>query len=226
MKGLTGEMRGQGLSIVLTAILLNGICLGFEDEGFQWWSTVGGSFGIAKNWKGTYEQEIRMGDDGGNFYYEHTDAGFVYSGLAKWLDVGANFRYISEKNDENGWVQENRPHLNATLKGRMFGLSVSDRNRIEYRDREEEKDVWRYQNKLTVTFPFELTALKLKPYVADSIFITLNDDNIDENRVYSGFICGLTEWLDLDLYFMWDTSRSDGEWKDIKVLGTSFKLRF
>lgn len=220
------KVSGQVLSITLTTILVSGVCLGFEDEGFQWWSTVGGSFDVAKDWKGMFEQQLRMGDDGGNFYHEHTDVGFVYSGIGKWIDLGANFRYVSEKDNENNWMQENRPHLNVTFKGYIFGLSVSDRNRVEFRDREEADDVWRYRNKLTVKFPFELTALKLKPYVADEIFITLNDDNVARNRLYLGVVFGLTEWLDADIFFMWQASRSGEEWKDIKVLGTALKFRF
>jgi hypothetical protein len=108
----------------------------------------------------------------------------------------------------------------------MFGLSVSDRNRFEYRDREDEDDVWRYRNKVTVKFPFELTLLKLKPYVADEIFITLNDDNIDRNRFYAGASFGLTKGLDMDIYYMWQASRSAEEWIDINVLGTGLKFKF
>jgi hypothetical protein len=114
----------------------------------------------------------------------------------------------------------------VTLKGKLFDCSVSSRNRIEYRDRTGTEDVWRYRNKFTVKLPFELTVLKLKPYTADEIFVTLNDDNIDRNRLYFGVILPLGEGVDADIYYMWQASRSGGEWKDIEVLGTGLKFSF
>ena len=174
----------------------------------------------------TFQQEIHLGDDGGNFYYEHSDLTFTYSGLAEWLDLGAGFRLIYEKDSSDEWQRENRPHLNVTLKGNMFDCSVSSRSRIEYRDRTAKEDVWRYRNKFTVKLPFELTSLKLKPYAADEIFITLNDDNVDRNRIYIGAVLPLGESVDLDIYYMWQTSRYSDGWKDINVLGTGLKFKF
>jgi hypothetical protein len=220
------KRRNGILCVVVINVLLSGVCFGYSDKGFQWWNTTGVSFDVAKDWKCTFEQEFRLGDDGGNLYYEHQDLGFVYSGLGEWIDLGANFRYISEKSRNDDWVQENRPHLNATFKWSMLGLWVSDRNRFEYRDREEEEDVWRYRNKVTAKFPFELTPLKLKPYVADEIFITMNDDNVDKNRFYAGASFELTKGLDMDIYYMWQASRSAEEWIDINVLGTALKFTF
>ena len=220
------KRRNGIMCVVVTNILLSGVCFGYEDEGFQWWTSAEASTELAKDWKATFQQEMRLGDDGGNFYYEHSDLLFTYSGLAKWLDVGAGFRLVYEKDSHDEWQRENRPHLNVTLKGKLFDCSVSSRNRFEYRDRTAAEDVWRYRNKFTVNLPFELTALKLKPYTADEIFITLNDDNIDRNRLYIGVTLPLREGVDVDIYYMWQASRSSGEWKDIEVLGTGLKFHF
>jgi hypothetical protein len=167
-----------------------------------------------------------LGDDGGNFYYEHSDLIFTYSGLAKWLDVAGGFRLVYEKDNENVWRRENRPLLDVTLKGSLFDCSVSSRNRIEYRDFEDRKDVWRYSNKFVVKLPIEVTPLKLKPYTADEVFITLDDDNIDKNRLYFGVIMPLRKGIDADIYYIWQSSRSGDEWKDIEVLGTGLKFEF
>jgi hypothetical protein len=216
------------LLVTVLAGLSSRACLAFEDEGFQWWTYVEASTKIATDWKATFQQEMRLGDDGGNFYYEHSDLMFTYSGLAKWLDVGAGFRLVYEKDSHDEWQRENRPHLDVTLKWMLFDYAVSSRSKIEYRDFtvEDKKDVWRYRNKFTAKMPFELTPLKLKPYTADEIFITLNDDNIDKNRLYFGVIMPLRKGVDLDIYYMWQASRSGSEWKDIEVLGTGLKFEF
>lgn len=211
---------------MMTAVVAAGACLGYEDEGVQWWSSAGASTKLGEDWKASFAQEFRLGDDGGNLYYEHSELTFTYSGLADWLDVGAAFRLIYEKDNSGEWKRESRPHLNVTLKWMLFDWRVSSRSRFEYRDRTNREDVWRYRNKFTVKFPFELTRLKLMPYAADEIFITLNDDNVDKNRVYFGFVWPLGKGLDLDIYYMWQASRSGDEWEDVEVLGTGLKFGF
>jgi len=215
------------LIIAIVSVLVSGVCFGYEDEGFQWWSKAGASFNAAEDLKCSFEQEFRMGDDGGNFYYEHSDLGFTYSGLAEWLDAGVGFRLIYEKDSSDDFKRENMPYIIATLKGKLFDLPVSTRSRIEYRDRTDKEDVWRYRNKITVKLPVELTPLKLKPYLADEIFITLNDDNMDRNRFYFGAAMPLSQSIEADIFYMWQTSRVDsGNWSDLQVLGTTLKFKF
>ncbi len=214
------------IAAVIAILLINGICFAFDDGDFQYWSNAGASVKLSKNWTATVEEELRMGGDAGRLYYHHSDLGFLYSGLADWLDVGFNYREVFETDSSGKWRQEHRPHLNVILKSKLFGLDFSNRSRFEYRDRENQKDLWRYRNKTTVKLPFELTSLKLKPYVADEIFIPLNDDNIERNRLYSGVTFNLLENLKADIFYLWQASRSGKEWKDINALGTSLKLYF
>ena len=146
--------------------------------------------------------------------------------MADWIDVGVNYRQAFGRAGRGEWRQEKRPHLNVTLKGRLFDLDVSNRSRLEYRDREKRKDVWRYRNKFTVKLPFELTPLKLKPYLADEVFITLNDDNIDRNRFYSGFSFNVSEDVKADIFYLRQSSRLGREWIDFNVLGFQLKACF
>lgn len=212
--------------IAVTILLINEICFAFDDGDFQYWSNAGVSVELNKDWTATFEEEFRLGDDGGHLYYHHSDAGFLYKGLAKWIDVGFNYREVFEKDSSGEWRQEHRPHLNIILKSKLSGLDFSSRSRFEYRDRENQKDLWRYRNKFTVKLPFELTELKLKPYVADEVFIPLNDDNIERNRLYSGVAFNLSKNIKADIFYLWQSSRSSKEWKDIDVLGMSLKLYF
>ncbi|MDT8301474.1 MAG: DUF2490 domain-containing protein [Sedimentisphaerales bacterium] len=211
---------------VMCGYTYNTSCFAFNDEGFQLWSGASASFDINKEWKGKFEEEFRLGDDGGNLYYQHSDIGVTYTGLADWLDLGFNYRYVFEKDSSEKWREENRPHFNVTAKGLLLGLEVSDRSRFEYREREIKEDVWRYRNKITLKLPFVLTDLKLQPYIADEFFITLNDDNIDRNRLYFGLPFKLSENFKTDLFYLWQSSRSSREWKDISVIGVYLKFNF
>jgi hypothetical protein len=205
---------------------VGGVCLAADDGDFQYWSTAGVTVDINNNWKITFQEEFRLGESGGTLYYHHSEAGLIYSGLADWLDVGAGYRQVFEKNSSGQWKQENQPNINVTLKTKLFGLDVSDRSRIEYRDLEDRQDLWRYRNKVTVKFPVELTELKLQPYIADEIFIPLNDDNIDKNRFYAGASLKLTKNLKGEIYYLWQSSRGANNWTDISVLGTALKFSF
>jgi len=222
------KTRSKGCFFVVAMIVVaaSEICFATDDGDFQYWSSADFSFDIDKDWKFKFQEEFRLKESGGHLYHHYSDAGFVYTGFADWIDLGFNYRQVFEKDSEGEWRQENRPHLNVTLKGKLLGLDVSDRSRFEYRDRENKEDVWRYRNKVTVKLPFELTELKLKPYLADEVFITLNDDNVDRNRLYAGVSFKLAKNLKGDVFYLWQSSRSSGSWIDINVLGTALKFSF
>ncbi len=212
--------------VAIATLSISRSCFGYDDEGFQHWSTAGVSSDINKDWQCVFEEEFRLGDDGGHLYYHHSDLGFIYKSFADWIDLGFNYRQVFEKDGKGKWRQENRPHINITLKARWFDLNVSNRARFEYRDRENKEDVWRYRNKVTVKFPLKLTKFDLQPYVADEVFITLNDDNIDRNRFYAGTSFNLSKDIKANIFYLWQSSRSAKEWKDINVLGTQLKFLF
>jgi len=211
---------------VMAVLSISEICFAFDDGDFQYWSTAKFSFDIDKDWKFTFAEEFRLGDDAGDFYYHHSDIGFVYKSLADWIDLGVNYRKVFERDSKDKWGQENRPHLNITLRGQLSDFDVSSRSRFEYRDRENKKDLWRYRNKVTVKFPLELTSLKLQPYLADEVFINFDEEDFNGNRLYAGLSLKLSKNIKGEVYYLWQSSESGGDWKDINVLGTQLSFRF
>ena len=169
---------------------------------------------------------VRFGNEGGNMYYQHSDLGLVYSGLAKWIDLEFNYRQIFEKASDDRWHRENRPHLGFVLKTTWKDLAISDRSRFEFRDRENAKNLWRYRNKFTVKFPWKLTALKLQPYVADEVFINFNNENFSANRFYAGITFPVTDNLKADISYIMQSKRSGSDYTDYHVLGTYLKFKF
>ena len=219
--------RAVFFAALLAVVFVGEICFAADEGDFQWWSTAGLSFDISKDWGFTFKEEFRLGESAGHLYHHHSEVGLVYKSLADWIDLGFNYRQAYEKDSAGKWRQENQPSLNVTLKGKLLGLDVSDRSRLEYRDRENKDNVWRYRNKVTAQLPVELTPLKLKPYLADEVFVTLNDDNIDNNRFFAGASFKLTKNLKGDVYYMWQSSRAgSGDWTNINVLGTALKISF
>ena len=171
------------------------------------------------------EEEFRFGDDADQFYYQHSDLGFTYSGFADWLNIGINYRHIfQEKNDK--WVRERRPHLNITLKKKVHDWVLSCRGRFEYRDTQNSNDGWRYRDKFTVKTPFKFSRLEIQPYIADEIFVDFDEEELNQNRLYAGFSFKLLKNLKGEIYYFWQRSKKSDEWIDANILGTKLKFSF
>lgn len=210
----------------IIVLLIGKTCFAYDEGDFQYWSSVGVSFDINKDWEVTFEEQFKLGENAGHLYQHHSDLGFVYKGFADWIDLGFNYRLVREKDSSDKWRQENRPHLNVTLKRKLFDLDLSSRSRLEYRDKEDKKDLWRYRNKVTLKLPLELTKLKLKPYLADEVFFNLDEEGYNKNRVYAGASFKLTKNIKGEIFYLWQSSRYDGGRKDINVIGTKLKFAF
>jgi hypothetical protein len=192
----------------------------------QLWNTATASLKLNKDWKATVEEQLKFGEGAGHFYYHHSDLGFVYGGLADWIDLGFNFKEVFVEEDDGHWSRENRPHVNITVKGPVGPFDVSDRSRFEYRDLENENDLWRYVNRLKVKLPFELTKFKLRPYVADQIYLNMEGRAFEKNKIYTGATFRISKALESEIYYFWQLGRFDGQWEDLNVLGLQLNISF
>ncbi len=209
---------------IMFVLLFSGYSLAYENGDVQYWNTNAVEWQAKKDWKASIEEEMRFGNNAGEFYYEHTDIGLTYSGIVKWLDVKASYRQIFKK-DKKDWKYENMPNLNGTVKFDLFNLKFSDRNRIEYRDIEDKKDNWRYRNKVTVSLP-KLTSFELQPYLADEIFVDLNKGIFNKNRLYAGTSFKLLKELKAEVFYLFESSEAADKWSNINVIGTKLRLLF
>lgn len=201
-------------------------CFASSDEDLQFWSTTVASFKVSEDWTAAVEEQLKFGNDAGHLYYEHTDLGFTYKSFADWIDLSFNFKQVYLEQSDGHWSRENRPHFNITFKGRLGSLDFSDRSRFEYRDKDYGDDLWRYVNKLKVNLPYELTRLKLRPYVTDQVYINMDGSGFEKNRVYAGFNFKLSGDIESELYYMRQWSESLGHWDELNVLGLDLKFRF
>jgi len=208
------------------AVFGSGPCLADNASGFQWWSTVVLKTDLNTDWSTAFEEEFRIDADSGKVYYHHSDIGLTYGGLAEWLDVGLNFRKAYQQDAAGDWQQENRPHINVTVKDSFGGVKWSNRSRFEFRDRDGRDDIWRYRNKVTLQPPWELTALKLKPYVAEEVFINMDGSGYSGNRFSAGGVLNVTKSLQLDIYYLWQSTVANGGSDNIHAVGTKLALRF
>ncbi|MBN3038094.1 MAG: DUF2490 domain-containing protein [Candidatus Omnitrophica bacterium] len=211
--------------LCLFVIFSSGLCFGFDEGDFQCWHTGSITWKTAQNWNLKWEQEFRFGDNADDYYFWHSDLSATYSGFADWFDIGIGYRQIFEEKG-NDWQEENRPQLDATLKFMLNSFKISNRGRLEYRNKPDADNSFRYRNKLTLTFPFKLTRFKIQPYVADEVFADFDVGEMNRNRLYCGFNLEPVEHLKIELYYLWQESKKSGNWSDCNVLGTKLKLSF
>ncbi len=228
-EGRMNKLAGNSRAFIVALIcwgLLGGVCFASRIGNMEYWQTQGFNVDINKDFAFTVSQELRFGRHEGSLYLHNVDLGIVYKGLAEWLDLGFNFKKEYEKDSSGKFRHENRPNLNITVKGKLFDLPFSNRSRLAWRDFETKEEVWRYRNKSTVKLPLKLTKLDLQPYVAEEWFVNLGEDNINQNRLYSGFSCKLAKNLSGNIFYLWKTSKTPGGWLNTNVIGTQFKFLF
>ncbi len=214
------------LAALAIGLFVGSACLAFDDGDFQLWNTTSVSFDIHKDWKAVVEEGLKLGNDVGNLYYHYTDLGFVYKGLADWIDLGFNYKEAFSKNEEGHWNWENRPHFNVTVKTSLWDIDLADRSRFEFRDKEADEDLWRYTNQLTAKLPFELTKFKLRPYFTDQVYLNFEGKAFEKNRLYSGVSFKLRKDMEGGVYYVWQWSKSDGNWSELNAVGLQLKFLF
>jgi hypothetical protein len=211
---------------VITVSFFSGNCFAFPDGDVQFWQTVGASFDLNKNWTVEVQEHLKLGHDAGHLYLHQTDLGFVYKGLADGIDLGFNYKQAFREDTEGHWRRENRPHFNITFNGQLGSLEFADRSRFEYRDKEHQEDLWRYVHRLKVKLPFEFTKFKFRPYIADQVYLNLEGQTFEKNRIYSGVSFELTKNLESEFYYVWQSAKSDGQWKDLNAFGFQLEILF
>ena len=234
MTGCSSKGRSNLSILVMMAVLalLGSVCLGAD---FELWTVAGIRWDPNDDWRFTFQEAFRFDEEGGELYYRHTDAGATYRGFAKWLDVSLRYRGVFGTARDNDGHVENRPYLQTNIKGKLFGFHLSNRNRIEYRDRKIRDDLWRYRAMFTINEPFERMSPnrrrrfedKIRPYISDELFFDLGSGGYNRNRLYGGLSCLLQERVAWNVYYLWQSSRSSGRWEgDLNVLGTTITFLF
>ena len=192
---------------------------------FQYWSSESIGWNISKKWKLSLSEEHYFRNDAEDFYYQHTEIGATYSGLVKWMDVGLNFRHVRSKGN-SGWKREEQPSFNAYLKFKLKDYSISDRNRFEYRFKQDAQDYWRYRNLLTIKLPLKWTRYEIQPMLSDEIFVDLDKKEFNENRLMPGFSFKINKNLNAEIVYMWRRVKSSDTWSANHAVWTRLKLEF
>ncbi len=212
--------------IVLYLFLLGGLlCIdrpAWAGHNWEYWShyEAGKSLNEVLDFK--LKPELRFKEDFSTYYYSHVDIGLDWK-VNDWFILSPYYRYINEEK-KGGWTVEHRPHLNATFKWKTIGLNFSDRNRLEYRIKED-KEFFRYTNKLTVKTA-KFTTFEIQPYIAEEPFYDFDINEFNKNRVYGGVDIKIIKDLKVGICYMFESNKKQDKWGNVNILKTELKCSF
>ena len=193
-----------------------------DENDWQYWCTSRVEIKLSGKWKAKIEEEFRSERNVFEPYYHHTEGAVNYK-LNSWFSLELNYRHIYEKKGGE-WNLESRPHVNGAFKWRWSKLAFENRSRFELRIRENKDNTWRYRNKTTLTHPVILGHLDFNPYISEEIFYDFDQGEMNRNRVYAGVKHSLIRSIGLDVYYLWQTTKSSSSWMDLNIMGVKLKV--
>lgn len=189
---------------------------------------------LGEYWKATASIESSFAENGDKTQH-YADLGFVYTRIANWFDVGANFRSVYSRLTDNLWVDENRYYLNFIARHQLFNIGFNHRVRLEYNqwnsDRIDDFGTFRYR--ISVNPPFEydisrekmiLNDYKVRPYGSYEIALDTIDNEISSHTGKIGLSSILSERAVLNLYYSYSKRLSQITEGDLHAIGLEITL--
>jgi len=227
---------GMGLLVALLALMLPDPVRAGSD--WQAWLDQAASKALSEKTAVRLAQSFRYSFDESQLATYYLEAGGTWD-VWPWLALGLGYRQQCDKRDGH-WLEENRPFADATLRWKTRMATLSDRNRIEYRVREEQDDIVRYRNKLTLQYNVWEPGFGLKPYVAAEAFVEESADLQERNR--TRFALGIrtdpdrcllrnveARWaqaLAMDYSVTVQRTKKDDQWTDEYIAGVQAGWNF
>ena len=84
----------------------------------------------------------------------------------------------------------------------------------------------RFENRLMLTPPVKLTGYNIQPYLADEIFISFEENELNRNRIYIGFKIKLFKNVALDQYYLLESNKKLEDWTTYNIIGSRLKVAF
>ena len=175
-------------------------------------------------------------DDDVSTYYMEVGYGGC---LQDWLSAGISYRQQYDRRD-GGWIRENRPYADLTIRWETALVTISDRSRLEYRSRQNAEATFRYRNKLSLQYDGWHNAAGARPYFSTEAFV---DESVrlrerDRTRSTLGLKLDPGRWfgrarepsagwaVSVDCSAMTQRTRKGGQWRDEHIASLKIGIAF
>ncbi|MBN2279442.1 MAG: DUF2490 domain-containing protein [Candidatus Marinimicrobia bacterium] len=176
-------MKRNGIIVLLFMLVLRPL-LNADDAIRENWGNLRITKSLSEKMKADFRTELRYIDPFDQ-YFNYFDLGLSWK-INTWAFVSADFRHITKRSGTK-WSKEYWPYADLKMTKAVQKFNLSNRSRLEVRIKEDENMIL-YRNKLEVKLP-KLTKVKLQPFVADDVFLDIDNSELYRNRVHAGIAC-------------------------------------
>jgi hypothetical protein len=165
------------------AVLFVAIMVGpaWSDDDWQFWMDLDYGGVVHEDWSLKFKQSYRWKENAKDFQTYFFDGSVTYQ-AANWLNLAGAYRQIWNRPADT-WERESRPQADLVLKTAWSVFSFSNRNRLEWRSREDRDDTFRYRNRFTALMREGHGRYQLRPFIAGELFLDEgNGDALDGDR--------------------------------------------
>jgi hypothetical protein len=248
--GAVGSRKRQigpaALAFLLWAV---SVALAYDDHDRQLKIELQAGGELGGGFDARLQETLTFGDDMREFYEQEMLAMLGWKANA-WLKLGAGFnavqtrkntvRYVATSTDgattytaanDHFWAHESRPTADVTLSRNPGGWKISDRNRFEWRAKEDQAGYLRYRNRLQAIAPWQWTSWKIAPGVSVEVNYEDNADLPSADRLNrTRWLAGLTmkplKNLQLVPAVFYERNKKNGDWTDLYTLQLGAGLDF
>lgn len=123
--------------------------------------------------------------DNEELFLQYTGASVGYQLSQRWSGR-LGYRYARFRiRDE--WRSERRPIVELYYANRLYEWRVTGRSRVEFRSRDWSDNDVRVRQEFTITAPWTVTRLGMKPFIEEELFYSRDNDWVEANWATLGF---------------------------------------
>jgi len=192
-----------------------------EAAGWEYRGRVEMAGPVEKNLNLLVMTEIRSRNDLHTHNESHFSMGLEWK-VNKWLALGPHYRHVTSEK-VGVWRVEHRPYFDATLSWMSLGMSISNRNRLEYR-MIEGYEAFRYRTRLTLKLPAAVLP-GFQPYCSGEVFYAFDAGEINKTRLIAGFDLRVLGSVRLGVNYVLDSVKRAAYWQDLNALTVALKYK-
>ena len=161
----------------------------------------------------------------GELYWQQYRLGLSHT-VNDWLTLASYYHYSELKSSSTGkWSGENRVLFDVIFNGKLPGLKLSDRNRIEVRFLGDRERV-RYRNEIKIQKPIKLFNTALTPFVSNEIFYEFQTERATSNWFSAGCFKRINKNLGISLFYRLESTRTGRDWSERNCIGINTVFSF
>lgn len=145
--------------------------------------------------------------------------------LNKYFKLTPSYYYIYDQPSRNTKAIEHRPRIDLTAEKKWNKFSLSNRNRFEFRIRNNRSDSVRYRNKTTLKIPINNKDGKeiITPFVADEPYYDFQRKEWSRNEFSVGLGKKINNKFSAEFFYLLQNNKGSAI-KTVNAIGVNFKI--